>query len=599
MLWVRRVGTRLTRGFATGNGPSRNKTSMTLSISNPALLLNNISNRYATLGRILMEYVDNAIDDKEQEYRENDGYLEDLELFVDLKRVNGALQRVTIQDNCRGMPYDKLMRLVKYIGESEKKLTPWLNGQFGFGMHAFRAAASDLWVKSRHGSDDTLILRVNRDSMEFEPPKATSEGLEHSSSTGTGTEVVLDGIDPAWSVNYNAQDVADEIEHHFERLLSRPGISIQVREFECEEDVEGNIPVKTFKCKAFDYDEVEGSDFVMESDKLKLHLKVSKKELEGQRARVFLLGRRINEIGQIQSFIRKSKHKQQLWSHPQLLGYVEVEGIEPVITRDEFKNNKARAKLYSELISLEDDIFKALQAELSKQRTVTYEAIEDVLGNALRLAVGKLGKLSSQRAQKFLNATDDLEHGTLLPQPVSLEEKVKDIKGEGKEDSPERSNDSEKKANDKNEKPKGRLPPVSIRLREFPESSSGIVRRYMRTGDLVEINVGHPDFLLRLKQKKGRIFFTDRLSGYLSNIVSASYNDHIYDKEGKEPTRDVVFDDLLKHSSKIEETLKKQIPALQRTIESIAKSERMMSEIEEIPDSDLVDDGTIIGSLEQ
>ena len=44
-----------------------------LEISDPVLMLNEVARRYETAERVLMEYVDNALDDAEALYRENGG----------------------------------------------------------------------------------------------------------------------------------------------------------------------------------------------------------------------------------------------------------------------------------------------------------------------------------------------------------------------------------------------------------------------------------------------------------------------------------------------------------------------------------------------
>jgi hypothetical protein len=318
-----------------------------------------------------------------------------------------------------------LERLVRYIGESTKASTSWLNGQFGFGVHAFRAAADRLVVKTAHRADATAAgegrpstaachrLEIGRLETSFSP--ATPSGpLDHASAEGTGTEVTLEGIDPQWGRELSAQDMVFEIEHHFERLLTRSDFTVTVREFRptgnttaaeagrnrAEEtptgEGGGGEEATAVQCRPFDYAAVPGADFKRSllhttaaegsepTPRLRIHLKVATREYEGQRARVFLLGRRINEIGSIPSFIRQSKLKQQLWSHPQLVGYIEVDDIEPVITRDEFKQNQARETLYRELVGLEDKLWSALNEELERQKVISLGVIESVLGRALQ-----------------------------------------------------------------------------------------------------------------------------------------------------------------------------------------------------------------------
>ena len=54
-----------------------------------------------------------------------------------------------ISDNCRGMGHEKLKRLVLNVGQSTKRGQADVNGRFGFGIHAFRAASNKLTVVSK------------------------------------------------------------------------------------------------------------------------------------------------------------------------------------------------------------------------------------------------------------------------------------------------------------------------------------------------------------------------------------------------------------------------------------------------------------------
>ena len=107
-----------------------------LQVSSPALLLNHMAERYLSTSRILMEFVDNALDDAEALYDgEADAYLRPVTVDVHVSRAQGSLR---IVDNCRGMAPDVLSRVVMRVGESRKRGASFVNGQFGFGMQARR-----------------------------------------------------------------------------------------------------------------------------------------------------------------------------------------------------------------------------------------------------------------------------------------------------------------------------------------------------------------------------------------------------------------------------------------------------------------------------
>jgi hypothetical protein len=121
---------------ASASAASASNESLELRVSNPAMLLNDIAHRYESTARIVMEYVDNPIDDAEEEFRDNNAsypHPVDVEITIGAHSRKSA-RFIQIRDNCRGLERDKLLGLVRKIGDSSKKAVPWLNGQFGFGV---------------------------------------------------------------------------------------------------------------------------------------------------------------------------------------------------------------------------------------------------------------------------------------------------------------------------------------------------------------------------------------------------------------------------------------------------------------------------------
>ena len=558
-----------------------------------------------------MEYIDNAIDDREMRFREDRAYSTPLEVVVDLylspeaklprkkkgrpkgKRRSKSAEssepwfatEIAVRDNCGGMDRESLERLVRFIGESNKASTSWLNGQFGFGVHAFRAAADTLTVTTKHASSDlTHTLSIDRADMSFSPAVATAEPvLSHASpcAARTGTKVLLEGIDPQWADGLTSETMASEVEHHFERLLTRPGLSVSVREFRKSGPEDEPELVKTVVCTPFDYDSIEGADFsreiILDDDegeaspggdpaRFNIRLKVAEREYEGQRARAFLLGRRIADIGNIQSFIKASQYKAQLWSHPQLLGYIEIDGaaVQPVITRDEFKQNEARQNLYDALVDLEPQLWDALNDEMDRQRVITFEVIETVLSRALQKVV-----------------TGDKR--TLMPQLGHVEKEV-----------------TVKKSVDDKSKPKSTKPRApakpsfNIQLANVPDTADGVKRRMLMVGNQITINVNHPEFQGRIATRRGRVQFTDRLGGYLANVIAAAYKDYFYDENDKNPARGQVYDDLLGDASKLEQIFRGRMPMLQRELNKIGTGEGVDSDAIDPPQAEDAEESEMI-----
>ena len=100
-------------------GESPDQPTFDLQISDPASLLNEVARRYGSSERILMEYIDNALDDAEILYRDN---AEAYQFEVCIEIIIDRHQRyVTVRDNCRGMKREDLERIVGKVGESKKR----------------------------------------------------------------------------------------------------------------------------------------------------------------------------------------------------------------------------------------------------------------------------------------------------------------------------------------------------------------------------------------------------------------------------------------------------------------------------------------------
>jgi hypothetical protein len=88
---------------------------------------------------------------------------------------------------------------------------------------------------------------------------------------------------------------------------------------------------------------------------------------------------------------------------------------------------------------------------------------------------------------------------------------------------------------------------------------------------VIEINTSHPDFVSRIKSRKGRPKFTDRLAGYLSTLIATAYKDRFYLEHGKHPDRNEIYKDLLSDTTRLEAALRRRMPALQRSLNEMIR----------------------------
>ncbi|MFO7681113.1 MAG: ATP-binding protein [Chloroflexota bacterium] len=335
-----------------------------LEISDPVLMLNEVARRYETAERVLMEYVDNALDDAEVLLRDNGGvypYPIRIELTIDREQ-----RAVSIRDNCRGMTRDTLERVVRRVGESQKRGQTWVNGRFGFGVHAFRAAAETIRFQSQHAHSSHYVLSLQRDQHRgIKEARRLDEPFP--SDSGTGCLVTVSGFDADWFRSVTAVSVQAEIENHFERLLVRPDLHIVV----CEA---GQPPLA---CGPFAYAEIAGTGIHRELRleykggvyPVDLFLKVAVETAVQRPVSFFARGRRIGHAADIKSFMRKSVYKTAVWSHPHLTGYIEVgEIVQPIINRDDFVRTQGRTVLYEALLPIEVEL-KPLLAGINQQQS--------------------------------------------------------------------------------------------------------------------------------------------------------------------------------------------------------------------------------------
>jgi len=601
-----------------------NQGTLDLHISDPVSMLNEIARRYESTERILMEYVDNALDDAETLYRENNNrypYRMKIEITIDFENKS-----VTIRDNCQGMSKETLERIIRNVGESQKRGLTWVNGRFGFGVQAFRAAAETIHFQTKNEDSPHLALELERNQhMGIQGAQVSTEAFP--SNTGTGTQVIISAFEDEWFESVSAASIKREVESHFERLLARSKLEITV----CE------VGEEPLRCEPFRYQEVPGR-VIHRTLKMKLngdmypvevYLKIADFEVPGRTIRFFARGRRINHVAEIKSFIRKSVFRTSVWGHPHLLGYIEVgEIVRPVITRDDFVRNKGRKIFYDAILGLENEIKGALDRINEAQRDTTLNRLEDVLRQVLesiarqdrrqlRLYTAAQRKTKASKAGK--NGSLESSETTLPPYETQsganghsldgngfqassakvFENSVEWQPGTGQNGStgfPKHSNggsgeheqtpsgapllspdDNVKFSYDvENPKPvRRRRNSFDIQFVDIPPDAHGQIKRSYMIDATIYINVAHSDFQDRMIHTRlGQPKVTDRLGAYIAATVSIHYKDQFYAQYGYAPERrELLFDEQVDFIFRLEAALREHLPALERELARQKKQE--------------------------
>ena len=225
------------------------------------------------------------------------------------------------------------------------------------------------------------------DDVKLSPPQDCKRHLfEHK----RGTKVILSNFDKTHWTRIDLIELKKEIETHFELLLSRSNIRINIF----------SNDTKFSECTTFNYNKYEGDYYCEDVAKLttkirgdaektfnitnplKVYIKITKGEDINKRPVVISKGRRITELKDLRSF--KSKNKQTIWNHPNVTGYIDIQDfLDPTIARNDFRNNDKSKALFSYLINIESLVQDLIEKINKAYEERHYQQLEDALNKAL------------------------------------------------------------------------------------------------------------------------------------------------------------------------------------------------------------------------
>jgi len=601
-----------------------------LTVSSPCLLLNHIAQRYTRTSRIIMEYVDNSLDDAEALYDEStNSYSRPIKILVEVNRLkkvekpqkeeakivpvgeskavedltSSAVENtvkkvskkgkkkktakvqetwitdVTVTDNCRGMDKSTLNRLIVNVGDSSKRGSKFTNGHFGFGVHAFRACAKRIEFQTKQDGKKTLGLKINRDHEYFSKPKYLgSGGIE----TDSGTIVKVSDFDNTWSEQLNPKEIIREIQHHFSGLLERKKLSLTVK---------NKVTNESTTCKPFLFDNFKVTKAVEKQLKIgdyivRVRLFVANVAQPGKNCMFVSMGRRVNEVSDVKSFMKMSRCRWAVWGHPNLLGYIDVTHVlEPVITRDEFRLTTTRKLVYRKIIEdVEPVLYKALHEVNENRKVLALAKLEDVVARCVNTAVKKdmrrqedgLSYLQQMMIGKKPSGRKTIDEDFDVENP-DLSRKRKRLEDEGREGQNPAGGEKKEDLDEDGKPKKKRKTGLGFRIafvKNLANESTGEPCRARLVGEDMQINMKHPDFLTRIKINKSdhQPMVTERLCGYLSNVIAAAYKSHsMLRGGGMERYKDdhsVLLDEILDITLSLETHLRSKLKLMQREMES-------------------------------
>jgi len=542
-----------------------------------------------------MEFIDNSLDSAEQNFdRAINSYNRNIKITLEIQGSSHKDGKIVLTDNCSGII--NLPKVVQSVGYSDKKAQAWTNGQFGYGIYSFMAICEKLEIISKLPEQMAEYIPIERkkfDAKRQEDVYFPSPTKIREFPSPSGTQIILSGFDKFSWKQLNIDELKNEIEKHFELLLSRNNLKIRLI------DNNGNKLI----CNPFNYDEYEGDYYEEVLKELKVTLgrknKIIQKIILSHPVKIFIKvttgqtidknpvfiskGRRIGGVKDIRAF--KSKHKSDLWGHPNVTGFIDVGDIlQPTIARNEFTNTQETRALFETLMELEPLIIDVVNAENRASEERHYKELEDQLNQAL----SKLAKLDSMFYRTEYLTGQDINlapggsgqtvgegiGGSFGPGPGGEGPGIGDGSGNGSGPGGDTgqipgSEDGMGPKNKEADNPfedtgfKGgerRKSGFNIRIVDDDLQIDAATNKPLRSqliGNQIRIFKKHPDFEARVDEsskKQKRI--TQRLITYLAGEITVHYKDKFHCKHGQPAYNKNLFVNLVEFIYQFENMLK-------------------------------------------
>lgn len=536
-----------------------------LTIRDQSELLNQIAGTYKDFFRAAMEYVDNSIDAATILRQSGETIVPILKIYVD---TSG--KRVTFTDNCGGMAPQELCELLSEVGRSKKKAVPWANGQFGFGVHAFRAFAREATFISRKKGSQEARITIDRSFDEtVEVPCEATDGKQLEKP---GTRVIISRFDPqVFRKTIFLKALVSEIEHHFDDVLRAQLIKIYV----AEGDSQG------YECKYFDFSNLPGiplkkSIGIRVGDTTRnvdVDLKILDRVQEYRLPVLRNKQRRIQTIADLKSyktFARNMGESVYVWSNPFVVGSIEINDLcSPNLTRDDLKDSPARDALYEQLLPVQRELQTLVDESMNRKTQESFKKLGNVMSDCLarilrnfRLQFEQMAPTGKQGefAKRVLEETGDVPFGGDEPggggpgpdeQGSGGSSSVYGKHGVGDEDSGG-GDGSRRKASGPGASEGQVLASPGPRI-EF-QSHAG-EDRVIDLGNSLIVNTQHSDFISRNASGSGKIKLDARLLNYVSLVIAPPCVHRLFERRGKVPTALEAGTNIVDLSMRLEQEL--------------------------------------------
>ncbi len=541
-----------------------------LNIADQNAIINQISDTYKDFFRAAMEYIDNSVD--VATINKKKGLNGDYKVNIDIDSHN---KTISFLDNCGGMSPEELCNLLSNVGLSTKKSVSWANGQFGFGVHAFRAFAEVAqFISKKH---NCLACKIVIDRNKTEHDEVYCEQILEDILVEEGTEVIISNFNKrVFKKNEMKKKLIYEISRHFDDILRTGLIEIFVSENGHRKE----------RILAFDYKNMDGLEFPEKRIKIESSNKISFLDIDlkildqPQKNRLPVIknkGRRIQSIADIQSYkkhLNSIGKNNYIWGNNEfIVGSIEINDFcSPNITRDDLSNDEERNVLYQELARIQDKVEKLFNEKQHSKKQEHLDEIGDKITNCLsnamknfklKFEIEKSSQLKGDNDKESIVDINGSNWGGELPGGGSLG--LDNIHGEdGKRGEGSGSpGDSEtgagigdldlKEIEGKSEKVTVQSSSPRIEFKPFPDNKD---RRIIDAGNSLYINTSYKDFRKRNSGTEDLPVFNERLNNYISFIIAPEVVFKI--QKGKRLTEKELAENITVLALKLESYIDKE-----------------------------------------
>lgn len=536
-----------------------------LTIRDQGELLNQIAGTYKDFFRAAMEYVDNSIDAASILLQRDESINPVLNIHIDT-----VGKKVIFTDNCGGMAPQELCELLSEVGRSKKKTVPWANGQFGFGVHAFRAFAREVTFISRKKSAQEAIIKIDRSFDEtVEVPCEATGGKQLDKP---GTRVIISRFDPqVFKKSIFMKMLVSEIEHHFDDVLRAKLITITVTEDNSQ----------AYECKHFDFTDLPGIPLKKavlvrldrEEKKITVDLKVLDRVQDNRLPVLTNKQRRIQTIADLKSyktFLRNAGETAYVWSNPFVVGAIEINDLcSPNLTRDDLKDSLARDALYEQLVVVQKELQMLVDDIMNRKTQESFKKLGNVMSDCLSRILrsfrlqfeqtaptGRPGEYEKRMVEEIGNVPFGGEGaGGGGPGP--------DEKGSGGQPSVHGKGGVGDKNAGGGEGSKRKGAGLGGSEEQVVTSPGPRIEfqnhagedRIIDLGNSLIVNTQHPDFIQRNASKSGKIRLDARLLNYVSLVIAPPCVHRLFERKGKVPSALEAGTNIVDLSMRLEQEL--------------------------------------------